>query len=77
MRERAGSVRWAGWLTGGAARRDSACGGCRRAGEAISFFRGLLFVAAFELGHVSGDVIGRGPALHQVAEHFSCAVRPE
>ena len=28
----------------------------RASGTAFSFFRGLLFVVAFELGHVSGDV---------------------
>ena len=40
-----------------------------------AFFRGLLFVVAFELGHVSGDIVRRGPAPHQVAQHFVRALR--
>ena len=39
------------------------------------FFRGLLFVVAFELGHVSGDIVRRRPAHHQVTQHFVRALR--
>ena len=47
-----------------------------------AFFRGLLFVVAFERGHVSGDIVRRGPAHHQGAPHFwrafrRLAARPE
>ena len=47
--------------------------GERRMRSAV--FRSLLFVVVFELGHVSGDIVRRRPAHHQVAPHFLCAFR--
>ena len=40
-----------------------------------AFFRGLLFVVVFELDHVRGGIVRRGPAHQQVAQHFLCALR--
>ena len=57
-------------------------GGAGERGMRSAFFRGLLFVVVFELGHMSGDIVRRGPAHHQVAPHFwrafrRLAARPE
>ena len=42
--------------------------------EPISFFRGL-FVGTFELRQVGVEFVGRGPALHDIAEHLVRAFR--
>ena len=49
--------------------------GAGEPGKRSAFFRSLLFVVVFELGHVSGDIVRRRPAHQQVAQHLVRAFR--